>query len=99
MTKSLTTLTTTARGLPASLGVPPEIIEYVEEGRNPDIYTREFVELAQSRNQLLKGKADAFAAFRDALAREIQGAIPELSDDVSRLVQKVPKEDDQKATG
>ena len=79
--------------------MPPEIIEYVEEGRNPDIYTREFVELAQSRNQLLKGKADAFAAFRDALAREIQGAMPELSDDVARLLQKSHKEEDRKITG
>jgi len=80
----LTTFTTTARALPDTLAVPPEIIEYIEEGRNPDIYTREFVELAKSRNQLLGTTATAFAAFRDVLAAEIEIAIPELKDDVVR---------------
>ncbi|CAH0051899.1 unnamed protein product, partial [Clonostachys rhizophaga] len=36
--------------------VPPELLEYVENGRNPDIYTREFVETVRRGNQLLKGK-------------------------------------------
>lgn len=76
---------TTARALPNTLAIPPEIIEYIEEGRNPDIYTREFVELAQTRNQLLGGTAAAFAAFRDVLATEIEIAIPELKNDIGRL--------------
>jgi mediator of RNA polymerase II transcription subunit 10 len=70
-----------------TLQIPPEVIEYVQDGRNPDIYTREFVELGMKNNQRLKGKADAFAAFRDVLGGEIAGAIPELEGAVKTVVE------------
>jgi mediator of RNA polymerase II transcription subunit 10 len=66
--------------------IPPDVIEYVQEGRNPDIYTREFVELAMRNNQRLRGKMDAFAKFRDVLAREVAGAVPALRADVEKVV-------------
>lgn len=69
-----------------TIEIPPEVIEYVQDGRNPDIYTREFVELAMKNNQKLKGKAEAFAHFRDILAIEIAGAVPELKDNVIQVV-------------
>jgi mediator of RNA polymerase II transcription subunit 10 len=67
--------------------VPPELIAYVDGGRNPDIYTREFVEVARRNNQLMKGKMDAFAGFRDLLAGEIERGLPELKDDVRKVVE------------
>lgn len=66
--------------------VPLELITYVDGGRNPDIYTREFVELVRRENQLMRGKARAFGGFRDVLAREIASANPELRDDVAAVV-------------
>ncbi|KAJ1303638.1 hypothetical protein OPQ81_008066 [Rhizoctonia solani] len=66
--------------------VPRELITYVDGGRNPDIYTREFVELVRRKNQLMKGKMQAFGSFRDILAREIASANPELREDVARVV-------------
>lgn len=66
--------------------LPFELIQYVEGGRNPDIYTREFVELVRRQNQLVRGKMRAFAAFRDVLAREMAEALPELGEDVGRVV-------------
>lgn len=88
--------TTTANSLAAlssessslSVHIPPEIVEYVESGRNPDIYTREFVELAQKQNQYLKGKSEAFADFRDELAKEIVKAMPNLKDEVEKRIEK-----------
>lgn len=72
---------------PAStINLPPEIIDYVDSARNPDIYTREFVELVQRGNQDLKGKMEAFAGFRDVLAREIRGGMPECSSEVGRVL-------------
>ncbi|KAK7225550.1 hypothetical protein V2G26_013553 [Clonostachys chloroleuca] len=65
--------------------VPHELIEYVENGRNPDIYTREFVETVRRGNQLLKGKLHAFGSFRDVLAAEMAVAMPELRQDVDRV--------------
>ena len=73
-----------------STQIPPEIIEYVDEGRNPDIYTREFVELVQRGNQELKAKSEAFASFRDILGEELAAAMPELRDDVSRILSGGP---------
>ncbi|CAD0014599.1 unnamed protein product [Aureobasidium pullulans] len=64
-----------------------EIIEYVERSRNPDIYTREFVELVQRLNQQLKGRSQAFADFRDILAREMTGALPDCKQDIKMVVE------------
>lgn len=85
LVKSLTILTHTSGALPDR--IPPEVIEYVERSRNPDIYTREFVELVQRLNQKLKGRAEAYAQFRDALAREFAGAVPDAKDDVWCVVE------------
>ncbi|KAH7272867.1 RNA polymerase II mediator complex subunit [Fusarium solani] len=67
--------------------VPPELLEYVEHGRNPDIYTREFVELVRRGNQLMRGKRHAFETFRDTLAENMTTAMPELRDDVAQVVE------------
>ncbi|KAI1196598.1 transcription factor subunit Med10 of mediator complex-domain-containing protein [Nemania serpens] len=85
LSRSLQTLhrTATTRPLPH---VPPELVQYVDNGRNPDVYTREFVELVRRGNQLMRGKQNAFAAFRDILAGEIESAMPELRDDVARVL-------------
>ena len=78
-------LSSVASNVPAS--IPPEIIEYVDEGRNPDIYTREFVELVQKGNQYLKGKSEAFSGFRDALAEEMARAWPEMKVDIENVLE------------
>ncbi|KAJ5157335.1 Mediator of RNA polymerase II transcription subunit 10 [Penicillium canariense] len=70
----------------SSIQLPPEIIDYIDAARNPDIYTREFVELVQRGNQDLKGKREAFAEFRDVLAREMRSAMPECRAEVDRVV-------------
>jgi len=82
---NLSTLLATTPSLSA-IAVPREIIAYVEDGRNPDIYTREFVEIVQRQNQFVKGKAEAFASFRDVLAEEIGSALPGLRGHVERVL-------------
>ncbi|KAL9603284.1 MAG: hypothetical protein Q9219_001307 [cf. Caloplaca sp. 3 TL-2023] len=85
LSRSLSNLAHDASSLTTQ--IPPEIIEYVDEGRNPDIYTREFVELVQKNNQYLKGKSEAFMGFRDALADEMIKAWPEMRRDVEEVLQ------------
>ncbi len=51
------------------------------------MYTREFVELVRRMNQLSRGKVQAFESFRDVLAHEMEAALPELREDVRRVVQ------------
>lgn len=38
---------------------PVDVVDYIENGRNPDVYTREFVELLAKKNQYLNGKMKA----------------------------------------
>jgi mediator of RNA polymerase II transcription subunit 10 len=66
--------------------VPPELISYVESARNPDVFTREFVEAVQRMNQGLKGRCEAYLYLRNTLAKDIIAAMPELKDDVARVV-------------
>ncbi|KAM5351269.1 hypothetical protein ACJ41O_003992 [Fusarium nematophilum] len=87
LSQSLRTLHTSASPPNALPSVPPELLEYVEHGRNPDIYTREFVELVRRGNQLMRGKLNAFGSFRDVLAEQITSAMPELRDDVAHVVE------------
>ena len=67
--------------------LPPEVLEYVDEGRNPDIYTREFVEIVQKGNRYLKGKSQAFANFRDTLAKQMVEQWPEMKEAVDRVLE------------
>ncbi|KAK5110056.1 hypothetical protein LTR62_006300 [Meristemomyces frigidus] len=66
--------------------VPIGVIQYIEQARNPDVYTREFVEAVMKWNQQLKGRSEAFARFRDILAREMMSGIPEVREDVVEIV-------------
>lgn len=70
-----------------SAQVPPELIQYVQSTRNPDVYTRQFVELVMELNQKLKGKSESFAQFRDVLARQMILKMDGIEDDVHRAVE------------
>lgn len=67
--------------------IPPDIISYVENSRNPDIYTREFVETVQRMNQMLKGRSEALQMLQQQIAWQLTSVIPELKDDVTRAVE------------
>lgn len=76
------------------IDIPPEVMSYVENSRNPDIFTREFVETVQRMNQMLNGRIDAYRMLQEQLARQVSSAIPELKEDVISVVEstggKVP---------
>ncbi|KAH6897203.1 transcription factor subunit Med10 of mediator complex-domain-containing protein [Thelonectria olida] len=87
LSRSLQTLHASASPPHALPSVPPELLEYVDNGRNPDIYTREFVELVRRGNQVMRGKLNAFGAFRDVLAEQMTAAMPELREDVAHVIE------------
>lgn len=76
------------------IDIPPEVTNYVESSRNPDIYTREFVELVQRTNQMLKGREEAYRLLQEQIAWQLSSAVPELKNDVVKVVEatggKVP---------
>lgn len=67
--------------------IPPEVTSYVENSRNPDVFTREFVETVQRMNQMLKGQTQGYRMMQDLLAKAVIKGIPELEDDVKRVVE------------
>ena len=69
------------------IDIPPEVTNYVESSRNPDIYTREFVELVQRTNQMLKGREEAYRFLQEQIAWQLSNAVPELRDDVVKVVE------------
>ena len=71
---------------------------YVEDGLNPDKYTRRFVNMLMKDNQFVNGKIDAvqvnleeesfsFQDFRDVLAEEIRKEFPELESYVDEVIE------------
>ena len=66
--------------------MPPEIVDYIDDGRNPDIYTRDLVEAVQKGNRHAKGQSEAFASFAAILGDEISKSLPELKDEVTRIL-------------
>jgi mediator of RNA polymerase II transcription subunit 10 len=83
---ALRTLATSPASSVAGVELPPEILDYVDGGRNPDVYTREFVELVQRGNAVLNGKQDAFRTFSEVLAQELASAMPETEVHVRRVM-------------
>lgn len=61
-------------------------MDYVDGGRNPDVYTREFVELVQRGNAVLNGKQEAFKSFSEVYAQELASAMPETKRQVERVM-------------
>ncbi|QPG77132.1 hypothetical protein FOA43_004536 [Brettanomyces nanus] len=76
-----------------SIAIPLDIINYVEDGRNPDIYTREFVEVVRKLNQYLNGKSLALQNFRNTLGAAIKQEFPELADQVDDIKARTDLDD------
>jgi mediator of RNA polymerase II transcription subunit 10 len=70
------------------MAIPPEVIDYVAAGRNPDIYTREFVEKTNHGNRVLNGEMQAFGQFSGILAKETNASMPEMAGDIDRLMEQ-----------
>ncbi|XP_029399904.1 mediator of RNA polymerase II transcription subunit 10 isoform X1 [Mus pahari] len=44
--------------------VPLEVFEYIDQGRNPQLYTKECLERALAKNEQVKGKIDTMKCFQ-----------------------------------
>lgn len=68
--------------------IPLDVLQYIEDGRNPDVYTREFVEATKKSNQYLRGKMIAMKQLRDVLGKKISSEFPELSEVVEDITKR-----------
>ncbi|KAI8887447.1 hypothetical protein K501DRAFT_321340 [Backusella circina FSU 941] len=65
--------------------IPEEVINFVEHGKNPDIFTQGFVDRAATENQHTNGKIKAVNDFRHLLSEEFAKSFPDLYDDANIL--------------
>ncbi|CAK0784353.1 hypothetical protein CVIRNUC_007557 [Coccomyxa viridis] len=59
-----------------AVDIPVDLLRTIDEGGNPDVFTAGIFERANRSNQLSKGKAQAFAGFRDGLLRAAEASYP-----------------------
>ncbi|KIW15990.1 hypothetical protein PV08_06041 [Exophiala spinifera] len=69
--------------------IAPEIVDYVDDGRNPDIFTRDFVENVQRGNAVINGKQQAFREFSEIYAKALKEGIPGISRQVDAVMESV----------
>lgn len=60
--------------------IPVDVVSYIEDGRNPDIYTREFIEVTAKLNAKLKGKMQGFEKLGNMLSEKLAQEYPRLED-------------------
>ncbi|KAL6947454.1 RNA polymerase II mediator complex subunit [Hanseniaspora osmophila] len=70
------------------VNIPLDVLQYIEDGRNPDVYTREFVEAIQLANNYQREKQKAMKLLRDSLADQIKNEFPDLEQEVQGIVNK-----------
>lgn len=56
--------------------VPLEVFDYIDQGRNPQLYTKDCMEKALCKNEEVKGKIDAYRKFKAHLMTELHGTFP-----------------------
>ncbi|XP_017276496.1 mediator of RNA polymerase II transcription subunit 10 [Kryptolebias marmoratus] len=59
------------------INVPLEVFEYIDQGRNPQLYTKECLERALARNEQVKGKIGTMTKFKSLLVSELSKVFPE----------------------
>ena len=70
-----------------SISIAPEIVDYVDDGRNPDIFTRDFVENVQRGNAVINGKQQAFRDFTEIYAKALKDGVPGVGRQVDRVME------------
>ncbi|XP_011378322.1 mediator of RNA polymerase II transcription subunit 10 [Pteropus vampyrus] len=69
-----------ASGLMSILRVLTEMFpvsRYIDQGRNPQLYTKECLERALAKNEQVKGKIDTMKKFKSLLIQELSKVFPE----------------------
>jgi len=56
--------------------IPAQVFDYIDEGRNPQLYTKDCMEAAVANNEQVKGKIDSYKRFRAMLLVELTKVFP-----------------------
>lgn len=56
--------------------VPFEVFDYIDQGKNPQLYTKDCIDKALMKNEEVKGKIDAYRKFKTNMLVELQKTFP-----------------------
>lgn len=56
--------------------VPFEVFDYIDQGKNPQLYTKDCIEKALMKNEEVRGKIDAYKKFKLNMLVELQKSFP-----------------------
>jgi mediator of RNA polymerase II transcription subunit 10 len=56
--------------------IPLEVLNFIDEGRNPDEFTKHLLNGCVQQNQASKGKVDSFKALRKNLLEQVEEVFP-----------------------
>ena len=56
--------------------LPIEVFEYIDSGKNPQFYTKDYMEKALNKNEEVKGKIDYYKKFKSILIEELTKVFP-----------------------
>ncbi|KAK9093830.1 hypothetical protein Scep_025299 [Stephania cephalantha] len=60
-----------------NIQVPMEVVNLIDDGKNPDEYNKNVINSCIEKNQITKGKTDAFKGLRRHLLEELEQAFPD----------------------
>ncbi|KAH0868478.1 hypothetical protein HID58_075500 [Brassica napus] len=60
-----------------NIQVPMEVLSLIDDGKNPDEFTRDVINSCVARNQVTKGKTDAFKDLRKHILEELEETFPD----------------------
>ncbi|KAK9197593.1 hypothetical protein WN944_012776 [Citrus x changshan-huyou] len=60
-----------------NIQVPMEVLNLIDDGKNPDEFTRDVINSCIAKNQVTKGKTDAFKSLRKHLLDELEQTFPD----------------------
>ncbi|XP_021338863.1 mediator of RNA polymerase II transcription subunit 10-like [Mizuhopecten yessoensis] len=58
------------------INVPLEVFDYIDQGKNPNLYTKDCLEKALAKNEQVKGKIDNLKKFKTLLLVELDKVFP-----------------------
>lgn len=59
-----------------NIQLPKEVCEYIDLGKNPQFYTKDYMERALSKNEEVKGKIEYYKKFKKLLIDELTTVFP-----------------------
>ncbi|KAG6482532.1 mediator of RNA polymerase II transcription subunit 10b-like [Zingiber officinale] len=60
-----------------NIQIPLEVVSLIDDGKNPDEFTKDVINNCVAKNQVTKGKSDAFKSLRKHLLEELDHAFPD----------------------